>query len=218
MKKYYIRNGNCGTETAFKIIGARWKPHILFYCSSHSDVSFSSLKHSLPGISDSILTKQLNELLRDEMLVKEYSVNNNKPSYKITLKTESLVGTLLLIEKLSVLCGFEGSGYPSKIEYAKKLIGSKWKSRIIWIIYNNNIIRFNELQNCIEGLSHKVLIEHLNALIQYDLIVKTDYNSKSPHVEYSLTDKGKMAYEVIQSLADWCQTYNLIKPQITIDY
>lgn len=218
MKKYYIQNGNCGTEMTFKIIGAKWKPYILNDCYKNSNVSFSTLKQSLTGISDSVLTKQLNELVNDEMLIKDYTGENGKAFYRTTPKTEALLPSLLLIEKFSMACDYPHSGEKSKIEYVKKLIGGKWKSRIIWMIYKNDTIRFNQLLNCIEGLSHKVLIEHLNDLLSNSLIIKTDYNQKLPHVEYSLTEKGKMAYDIVQSLADWCQAYDLLKPKITINY
>jgi len=164
------------------------------------------------------LSKQLKELVTDQMLTKTYMTDSNKASFLLTQKSQDLTSALLLIERFAVLCNYSNSGYQSKIEYVKKLIGNKWKSRIIWIIYNSGTVRFNELLNCIEGLSHKVLIEHLNDLVYNALVIKTDYNEKNPRVEYSLSEKGKLSYEIIQTLADWCLKYELIKPKIVINY
>lgn len=219
MIKYYIQNGNCGTETAFKIIGAKWKSQILNFCNSNQNISYYDLKQELGNVTDSVLTKQLNELTKDGMLTKQlFEKKKNKTVYTITEKTRDIVPSMQLMDDFATLCGYDRSDYNSKIEYTKYLIGSKWKSRIIWAIYNHETIRFNELLNCIEGLSHKILIEHLNTFTANNLVKKTDYNEKSPRVEYSLTTNGEKAYEIIKSLSDWCLKYELIKPYIEIHY
>lgn len=219
MIKYYIQNGNCGTETAFKIIGAKWKPLILHLCISSNGQSYQELKEALDGIVDTILTKQLKELVEDEML-KKIPIDNkkNRSVYIITQKTKDIMQIMELMKSFADSCNYETSGYNSRIEYTKFLIGNKWKSRIIWVIYNSGTIRFNELLNCIDGLSHKVLIETLATFVENGFINKMDYNEKSPRVEYSLTEKGKLAYKIINQLADWCLKYQLIKPTITITY
>lgn len=218
MIKYYIQNGNCGTETAFKIIGAKWKPAILYLCNKKGTCTYIDFKQALPRITDAILTKQLKELVKDEMLEKTIVSENNKPFFSITQKTKDLMPAMELMNELADMCNYDSSDYISKIEYTKYLIGNKWKSRIIWTIYNCETIRFNELKNCIEGLSHKILIEHLSSFIANGFVNKIDYNKKNPHVEYSLTSKGKKAYKIIKLMADWCIKYELIKPIITINY
>lgn len=219
MPRYYIQNGNCGTETAFKSIGAKWKPRILNICESNTNISYNDLKTYLIGITDSILSKQIKELLDDGMIeIISSETKKNKKTLYITQKAKDVTPALLLMQDFADMCGYNTSGYNNKIEYTKKIIGNKWKSRIIWTIYNHETIRFNEILSSIEGLSHKILIQHLSSLIKYGLIEKTDYNEKNPHVEYSLTDNGKIAYQIIKLLADWCVKYELIKPRITITY
>lgn len=217
MNKYYIQNGQCGTETAFKIIGAKWKPQILHLCHTNHRTTFGDLKQELSGITDAILLKQLRELLSDGMIEKiAVSQDRNRHVYKITNKTLELMDAMKLMETLADVCGYPTSGYQSKLEFVKKLIGTKWKSRIIWMIYNCPNIRFNKLLGSIEGLSHKVLIDQLGELIQYGIVAKLDYNKKNPHVEYSITDRGRIAYEIIQSLADWCRKYEFAGANVLI--
>lgn len=219
MVKYYIQNGNCGTEAAFKIIGAKWKSTILDACMNHHNCSYQSLKQTFPEITESILTKQLKELVDDEMLkIKNSNVKKSKTIYVVTKKTTAVIPIIELLNQLADICNYNNSGYTSKVEYMKYLIGNKWKSRILWVIYHCEVIRFNELQNSIEGISHKILIECLNSLIENNFVIKTDYNEKSPRVEYSLTENGKTAYKIIKMMADWCLEYKLITPIITINY
>lgn len=219
MPKYFIQNGKCGTEAAFKIIGAKWKPHIIYLCNENNDMTFSKLKQNLTGITDATLTRQVHCLIDDGILQKYFTdLSKTKPFFILTDKAKDLLPAMQLMQQLSLLCGYQESEHKSQIEYAHKLIGSKWKSRIIWILHHYGTIRFNELQNSIEGISHKVLTGQLKQLLEQQLVLKTDYNEKSPHVEYSLTSAGELAYQIVQALADWCLKYELIKPHITINY
>lgn len=215
MSTYYIHNGACGTEKAFKIVGTKWKPHIIDVCFNKNEVTYTELKQNLNGISDSTLTRQINNLIEDNMIKRS---STDKSVFTMTQQGLDMLPIMRQMQVLAHECGYEVSGLSSTVEYMGKLIGSKWKSRIIWVIYNCEVIRFNALQNSIEGISHKILIEQLNDLIEYDFVVKNDYQEKNPKVEYTLTEKGKKAYMIIKALADWCLKYELIKPKISINY
>ena len=71
-----------------------------------------------------------------------------------------------------------------------QLIGSKWKLLILRHLLSRPY-RFNELQKSLEGISHKVLSESLNAMIHDGLIVRKDYQENPPHVEYALSSLGE---------------------------
>lgn len=111
-----------------------------------------------------------------------------------------------------------GNPTPAKqLEFTRKLIGSKWKARIIWMLCHAEIARFNELHDSIEGISFKVLKQQLADMEENGIVSRTEYEGKVPKVEYSLTAAGKDAYLIVQSLADWCKKYGLIKQRIIID-
>ena len=135
-------------------------------------------------------------------------------SLELTTKATDIFPTMVMMQQLAYECQYKTSELSSSVEYAKKLIGNKWKSRIIWVIYQTNTIRFNTLQNSIEGISHKVLSAHLKDLIEHGFVVKKDYAQKNPKVEYSLTPKGATAYSIIESMASWCIKYGLITSYI----
>ena len=210
---YYIRDGKCGTETAFKVLGSKWVPWILHICNANTALSFNRIKSTLPGLSDSTLTRQLDNLVRNEMLNR-----TEQKEYCLTEKTKDLVPALEKMNDLAYLCGYRAVEFSSAIEYARKIIGNKWQSRILWFLNVQDPARFNTILRSIEGLSHKMLKENLDSFTEYGLVERIDLSSKAPHVEYRLTDKGQFAYSIIDSLADWCIKYDLINPTITISY
>lgn len=217
MVKYYIYDGKCGTEIVFKMIGAKWKPWIIRLCYMENGCTFSDIKKKLPGITDSTLANQLYHLIQDGFL-KKSDDRENTGIYAITEKTQNILPVMAAMQKFSEKSGYCKVGYSSAIEHCRKLIGNKWNSRIIWVIHNNGVIRFNELKNSIEGISHKVLTEHLRDMERDGLLQRKDYFEKNPKVEYRLTELGEEGYKIIKLLAEFCQKYELIKPAISINY
>lgn len=214
MKKYLIKNGPCGVEQVFRLIGSRWKPRIMQICYSTDSIAISTLKEELPNCPKTTLYRQVNNLVETEMLS---AVSESEPMiYQLTQKSKDLVPALLLMQEFALACDFPNSGYDSSIEYAKSLIGQKWKSRIIWTINACGPIRFNELQRTIDGISHKVLQEQLENMQISGLLLKQDFNEQPPRTEYSLTETGKLAFELVQKFADWAKKYGLIKVQVEI--
>lgn len=217
MLEYFIRDGDCGTEIAFSIIGSKWASEVIRICFLESNASFSAFKRRLPGISDSSLAAQLKKLNENGMIEKQASPNDgNKSNFTLTQKGLDMILILKTMHHFAIDMGYGSSEPASQIEYTRKLIGNKWKSRIIWILYHCAPIRFNEMQRAIEGISFKVLSQNLTDMEKNGLILRTAYDEKIPHVEYSLTDSGKDAYLIVQSLASWCKTYGLLKAKITI--
>lgn len=128
-----------------------------------------------------------------------------------------IVPALRLMHYFALNIGY-GNPTPAKqLEFTRKLIGSKWKARIIWMLCHAEIARFNELHDSIEGISFKVLKQQLADMEENGIVSRTEYEGKVPKVEYSLTAAGKDAYLIVQSLADWCKKYGLIKQRIIID-
>ena len=52
-------------------------------------------------------------------------------------------------------------------------------------------IRFGQLASVIDGISRKVLTDHLNQLVDDKLINRESFKEAPPRVEYSLTDAAK---------------------------
>jgi DNA-binding HxlR family transcriptional regulator len=82
-------------------------------------------------------------------------------------------------------------------------IGGKWKPAIIWLLLKNGTMRFNDLEKSINGITQKVLSQQLKSLEAESIITRVSYPVVPPKVEYSLTEKGKSLFEMLQSILDW---------------
>ncbi|MDL2215442.1 helix-turn-helix transcriptional regulator, partial [Dysgonomonas sp. OttesenSCG-928-M03] len=81
--------------------------------------------------------------------------------------------------------------------------GDKWSILIIQILSENGVMRFNELSNCIDGISLKVLSSTLRILEEDSFIVRTVYPESPPKVEYKLSAIGSDIVPYIKELSDW---------------
>ncbi|MDO5294793.1 MAG: helix-turn-helix domain-containing protein [bacterium] len=156
----------------------RWKPFIIYECHKHGICSFSDLKNAIEGISDTALNMQLKSMMEDNLVEKTLE------GYKLTTKGIDLFPVLSSVYEFAIRNGYTGEKGNCAISYTKELIGSKWTSRILWILHNQSPTRFNELQKSIEGISHKVLKEKLNWLQQIGFVIREDHGTKSPWVDY----------------------------------
>jgi DNA-binding HxlR family transcriptional regulator len=85
-------------------------------------------------------------------------------------------------------------------------LGGKWKLAIIYNLRNRNL-RFGQLANLVDGVSRKVLTEHLRQMEEDKLIVRTVYKEIPPRVEYGLTQAGKDLMPLFQKIDDWVRKH-----------
>jgi DNA-binding HxlR family transcriptional regulator len=94
------------------------------------------------------------------------------------------------------------------VRYAMDVIGGKWKLIIIWIILQNGVIRFNDLQRKVDGISSLMLSKNLKELEKDGLILRHQYNEIPPRVEYELSELSQKLMVVLQSLGEWgCEVH-----------
>lgn len=84
-------------------------------------------------------------------------------------------------------------------------IAGKWKLVILWHIYDQEVIRYGELQRLLDKISHKMLSNQLKELLADGIIHKEVYKEIPPKVEYSLTDFGKTLIPIMDLLFAWGQ-------------
>jgi len=82
-------------------------------------------------------------------------------------------------------------------------IGGKWKPVIIWLLLLNEVMRFNELDKSINGISQKMLSQQLKDLNKLGIITRKSYPVIPPKVEYRLTKKGKSLKLVLTKVMEW---------------
>ena len=62
----------CPMEHLLVLIGGRWKPVILWWLSvSKRPLRFKALRENMPRVSQKVLTQQLRELERDELVKRQ---------------------------------------------------------------------------------------------------------------------------------------------------
>ncbi|GGS15812.1 HxlR family transcriptional regulator [Streptomyces nojiriensis] len=85
-------------------------------------------------------------------------------------------------------------------------IANKWALLIIEAL-GEDTLRFSELRNGIEGISHKMLTQNLRMLERNGLLERTVYPVVPPRVEYTLTEPGQALRVTIDGLCDWTHQY-----------
>lgn len=86
--------------------------------------------------------------------------------------------------------------YTCPLEMTHDIIRGKWKPIILWQLSKENC-SLSSLKKAIQGISQKMLIQHLNELLMFGIINKTVSESYPLSSQYSLTARGKKLCEAI---------------------
>jgi DNA-binding HxlR family transcriptional regulator len=91
------------------------------------------------------------------------------------------------------------------LDAAIDVVGGKWKVLILWTL-GGGAKRFGELKRCLDGISEKMLIQHLRELERDEVVHREVHHAVPPKVEYSLTESGITLNQALRPLSDWgCQ-------------
>ena len=112
-----------------------------------------------------------------------------------------LKGSILM--SLEGLEGTFGKIIDTPFSYTLSLIGGKWKMIILYLLEENKVIRFNELQRKIVGITYKTCSTQLKELEDDRLILRTEYPQIPPKVEYSLTPRGESLIPILNAMCEW---------------
>ncbi|MFM9595092.1 winged helix-turn-helix transcriptional regulator [Streptomyces scabiei] len=85
-------------------------------------------------------------------------------------------------------------------------VANKWALLIIEAL-GEHTLRFGELRNEIQGISHKMLTQNLRMLERNGLVERTVHPVVPPRVEYTLTEPGQALRVTIDGLCDWTHRY-----------
>lgn len=87
--------------------------------------------------------------------------------------------------------------------YALDIVGQKWRLPIMWYLARTEPARYNELKRKIKGITNMMLTKNLKELEEHKLIIRTQYETIPPKVEYSLTERGKALLPALNELYKW---------------
>jgi DNA-binding HxlR family transcriptional regulator len=88
------------------------------------------------------------------------------------------------------------------LSYAVELLNGRWKVNILWNLIQG-VNRYGLLNKSIPGISEKMLTQRLRDLESQGLIVRQDFKTIPPHVEYYLSESAKTLIPVLKQLCKW---------------
>ncbi|GAA3136315.1 winged helix-turn-helix transcriptional regulator [Streptosporangium carneum] len=81
-------------------------------------------------------------------------------------------------------------------------VANKWALLIIEAL-GERTLRFGEVRNAIEGISHKMLTQNLRMLERNGLVERNVHPTVPPRVDYTLTEPGQALRETVHGMCDW---------------
>lgn len=93
------------------------------------------------------------------------------------------------------------------MELGINVLSGKWKLQILFHIYQQKNIRFNELQRRLGQITTKTLTAQLRELEEQKIIKRTVYPEVPPKVEYSFSEIGETLTPVLKTLCNWGNQY-----------
>ena len=88
-------------------------------------------------------------------------------------------------------------------ERATYFLGGKWKIRILFTLFNNKKVRFNELKKVLKTITQQMLSKQLKELETDGIVSRKVHQVVPPKVEYSLTEFGLSVIPILKSFSDW---------------
>jgi DNA-binding HxlR family transcriptional regulator len=82
-------------------------------------------------------------------------------------------------------------------------ISKKYAMQIVGLLGTAGPTRYGEIRERVAAASTSTLSNRLDALVDADLIERRSFDEVPPHVEYSLTPRGRELEERLQPLLEW---------------
>ena len=97
---------------------------------------------------------------------------------------------------------YDNKLYYNPVEFAMDRIGGTWKMPILWRL-KDKVLRYGELKKDIQHITHKMLTSQLRELEKEGIITREDFAVVPPKVEYSITERGKRAIVIIDTIRNY---------------
>ena len=93
------------------------------------------------------------------------------------------------------------------IKYLTKVLGGRWKFPILCILQTRGTVRFGQIKKKLGNVSNVMLSQSLKELEKDGIIIRHQYNEVPPHVDYTMTKKGKSVIPALSMLGDWAKKF-----------
>ncbi|MGN1033045.1 MAG: winged helix-turn-helix transcriptional regulator [Intestinibacter sp.] len=84
-----------------------------------------------------------------------------------------------------------------------EMLNGKWRMNIIYELCRNDSMRFGELKKAYPKITNTMLTKTLRDLEEIGIVHREQFNEIPPHVEYSLTEKGRELLPVFFEIYKW---------------
>lgn len=84
-----------------------------------------------------------------------------------------------------------------------ELLSGKWRTYIIYELCKHPTMRFSELKKAYPHITNTMLTSTLRDLESLGIVHREQFNEIPPHVEYSLTEKGKALLPIFFEISKW---------------
>ena len=96
------------------------------------------------------------------------------------------------------------------------VLSGKWKILILWYVAFYRVQRFGALLRRLDGITQSTLTRQLRELEADGFLHREVYPEVPPRVEYTLTQTGKFAYQIIWEISIWGYEYELANSHFVI--
>jgi DNA-binding HxlR family transcriptional regulator len=94
-----VKKSKCPLTMSLGVIGGKWKP-LIIYNLNRSTKRFGQLDATIPSISRKVLTDQLNQLVKDQLVIRTaFAETPPRVEYCLSPKGKELVPILKAIAK-----------------------------------------------------------------------------------------------------------------------
>ena len=88
-----------------------------------------------------------------------------------------------------------------------EILSGKWRTHVIYELCKRESCRFGQLKKAVPRITNTMLSSTLKDLKALGILRREQFNEIPPHVEYSLTEKGRALLPVFTELAKWGEQY-----------
>lgn len=89
------------------------------------------------------------------------------------------------------------------VEASLSVIGGKWKGVLLFHLFQNGTMRFNELRRALPAITQRMLTNQLRELERDGIVTRRVHAEVPPRVEYSLSEIGHTLQPVMDALQAW---------------
>jgi len=91
------------------------------------------------------------------------------------------------------------------VEEALQMLEGRWKMIILFHLFDQQMMRFSDLERAIPAISQKMLIQQLRKLESDGIVRRIVHHQVPPKVEYCLTEWGEKLCPALDSLLLWAE-------------